>query len=198
MKIIGLTGGIGSGKSTVASFLAELGAYVLDADKIGHEVLFPGQPAWQEVIQEFGKDILKPDKSIDRAKLGELVFAKPQALVRLNKIVHPRITETVIGNLKQLKNQNTKVVVVEATLLVEEGWRSMVDEVWVTIATQTNKLKRLKNRSGYSESESLSRIRSQSTDEERLKTADVLINTDIAIEEVRIKVKELWQKRIAS
>ena len=198
MKIIGLTGGIGSGKSTVASFLAELGAYVLDADKIGHEVLFPGQLAWKEVIQEFGNEILKPDKSIDRAKLGELVFAKQEALVRLNKIVHPRITETVIGKIKQLKNQNTKVIVVEATLLVEEGWRSLVDEVWVTTTSQTNRLKRLRTRSGYSESESLSRIRSQSTDEERLKTADVVINTDGTIEEVRIKIKELWQKRIAS
>jgi len=198
MRVIGLTGGIGSGKSTVASFLAELGAYVLDADKIGHEVLSPGTVTWQQVVHEFGKDILKPDNSIDRAKLGRLVFENPEALIRLNKIVHPHITETVIEIIKRLKSQNTGVVVVDATLLVEEGWRSLVDEVWVTIASQTNRLKRLKTRNGYSESESLSRIRSQSTDEERLKTADVVIDTDCTLEEVRMKVKELWQKRITS
>jgi dephospho-CoA kinase len=139
---------------------------------------------------------LKSDNSIDRTKLGKLVFAQPEALDRLNKIVHPRITEIVINKIKQFRNQNTDVVVIDATLLVEVGWKPLVEEVWVTTASKPNILKRLKARSSYSESESLARIRSQSSDEERLQNSDVVINTDCSLEEVQAKVKELWQKRI--
>jgi len=196
MKVIGLTGGIGSGKSTVAKFLSEMGAYILDADKIGHEAFKPGTPGWQEVFGAFGKDILKENNEIDRSKLAQLVFGKPEALANLNKIMHPRILEIVKNRLDLLKRRGVKVAVLEATLLIEAGWRPIVDETWVTVASKRETLKRLKERDNYSEGESLIRIRSQITSKERAKTADVVINTDCSLEEVRMKIEELWHERI--
>jgi len=198
MKVIGLTGGIGSGKSTVASFLEELGAHVIDADVTGHEAIAPGTPAYREIVEFFGKEVLVPDGTINRPKLGKLVFGKREALARLESITHTRITEMVKRRLAQLNNQGVKVAVIEATLLVEGGWRPLVDEVWVTGASQQKILKRLKERSGYSENESLARIHSQRTNTERLKEADVVIDTNGTLEEVRAKVQELWEKRIGS
>jgi len=198
MKVIGLTGGIGSGKSTVASFLEELGAHVIDADVTGHEAIAPGTPAYREIVEFFGKEVLVPDGTINRTKLGKLVFGKREALARLESITHTRITEMVKRRLAQLNNQGVKVAVIEATLLVEGGWRPLVDEVWVTGASQQKILKRLKERSGYSENESLTRIHSQRTNTERLKEADVIIDTNGTLEEVRAKVQELWEKRIGS
>jgi dephospho-CoA kinase len=192
MKIIGLTGSIGSGKSTVAKFLSELGAYVLDADKLGHEAFKPGDAGWSEVVAAFGDTILTPDKQIDRKILGNMVFGKPEELNRLNSIMHPRIFELVKARLETLAKQGAKIVVLEATLLVEAGWENIVDEIWLTIAPEKDILKRLRKRSGYSEVESLIRLRSQSTNEERLKHADIVINTDCALDELRGKIKKLW------
>jgi dephospho-CoA kinase len=194
MKVIGLTGGIGSGKSTVSRFLAELGAKVIDADKIGHELFRPDTEAWHEVVATFGREILATDGSIDRKKLGAIVFADPQALAKLNRIMHPRIQEAVRAQLERYRSQGVAVVVVEAPLLVEAGWRSLVDEVWVTTAPEATILKRLKERAGLSEEESRARLRSQLASEERIKQADVVIDTDCSLDELRTKVRELWQR----
>jgi dephospho-CoA kinase len=136
---------------------------------------------------------LKPDKEIDRAKLAKLVFGKPDALKRLNEIMHPRIFEMVKTRLAELRRQRVKVAVVEVPLLIEADWQPLVDEIWVTVASEPAVLKRLKDRSGYSVTESLSRIRSQMTDEERIKHATHIINTDGTLDEVKTMVKELWQ-----
>jgi len=194
MKVIGLTGGIGSGKSTVAKYLEELGAYVLDADKLGHEVFQPDTPAWRDVVDAFGKDIVKPDGEIDRTKLGKMVFGKPGELEKLNRVLHSHITELAQNKLEQLKRRGAGVVVLEAIRLIEGGWRPLVDEVWVTVASEVSILKRLKKRSGYSEEESLSRIRSQTSVADRKKHADVVIDTDCTLAELKAKVKELWDK----
>ena len=196
MKIIGLTGGIGSGKSTVAAFLAELGAQVIDADKIGHEVYAPGTRGWQQIVNAFGKDVLTADNKIDRAKLGKIVFTDPESMARLNKIMYPRITGLLKEKLAAMKKQAVKAAVVDATLLIESGFRPLVDEVWVTVAGQDTVIQRLKNRNGYSETESLGRIHAQRTHAERVKDADVIIDTNCSLDEVRAKVRELWQKRI--
>ena len=193
MKVIGLTGGIGSGKSTVAKFLVEFGAKLIDADKVGHEAFVPGTEGWQAVVAAFGKDILKPNKEIDRDKLAKVVFGKPDALKKLNEIMHPRIFEMVKSRLAELRQQGVKITVVEVPLLIEAGWQPLVDEIWVTVASEPAVLKRLKDRSGYSAVESLSRIRSQMTDEERIKHATRVIHTDGTLEEVKTKVKKLWQ-----
>jgi len=129
MKVIGLTGGIGSGKSTVSQFLAELGAVILDADRVGHEAFKPDTDVWREVVAAFGRQILTTNGDVDREKLGETVFANPESLLRLNQIMHPRIYEMVKARLEEYRRQGVSVVVLEAPLLIEAGWSSVVDEV---------------------------------------------------------------------
>lgn len=193
MKVIGLTGGIGSGKSTVSQMLAELGAIVIDADKVGHEVLKPNTEVWHEIVASFGEDILTPSGDIDRKKLASMVFRDASALARLNQIMHPRMYRIVEAQLDELKLQGTSVVVLEAPLLFEAGWTKLTDEVWVTVAPEATVLRRLKERSRLTESDAMVRIGSQLSQEERAKRADVVINTDCALDELRARVKELWQ-----
>ena len=195
MKVIGLTGGIGSGKSTVSQFLAELGAVILDADRVGHEALKPDTEVWREVVAAFGRQILTPNGNIDRAKLGDIVFGKPEALSRLSQIMHPRMYDMVKAQLEEYRRQGVAVVVLEAPLLIEAGWTSLVDEVWVTVASESTVLRRLKERMGLSESESLARIRSQLSSEARKDYADVVINTDCSLDELKARVGELWRAR---
>jgi len=194
MKVIGLTGGIGSGKSTVSQFLAELGVVILNADKVGHEAFKPDSEIWREVVAAFGRQILTPDGNIDRKKLGEIVFGNPESLSRLNQIMHPRMYAQVKAQLEEYRRQGTRVVVLEVPLLLEAGWTSLVDEVWVTTAPEATVLKRLEERTGLSQAESLARIRSQLSSEERIRHADVVINTDCDLDELKSKVKELWQR----
>jgi len=198
MKVIGLTGGIGSGKSTVSQFLAELGATIIDADKIGHEVLKPDTEVWREVVVTFGKQIVTANGTIDRKKLGTIVFSNPEARAQLNQIMHPRIYEMVKAQLAEYQRQGTNVVVVEAPLLVEADWTLLVDEVWVTTAAEDTVLKRLRERTGLSEAESQARIRSQLPPEEKIKSADVVIDTDCDLDELKAKVRELWRGLQAS
>ncbi len=135
MKVIGLTGGIGSGKSTVSRFLGEMGAVVLDADKVGHQAYQPGTETWKELVAAFGEDIVAPDSTIDRRKLGAIVFADPEALARLNRIVHPRMFDMMKAQIEEYRGQGTEVVVLEAAILLEANWTPLVDEVWVTVAS---------------------------------------------------------------
>ena len=194
MKVIGLTGGIGSGKSTVSQFLAELGAVILDADEIGHEAFKPDTEIWRQVVAAFGRQILTPDGNIDRKKLGNIVFSNPESLSRLNQIMHPRMYALVKAQLEEYRRQGVGVVVLEAPLLLEAGWTSLVDEVWVTTAPEATVLKRLEERTGMSQAESLTRLRSQLPSEERVRQANVVINTDCDLDELKSKVKELGQR----
>jgi len=192
MKVIGLTGGIGSGKSTVSKFLAELGAGIIDADRVGHEALRRDTEVWREVVVAFGRQILTPAGDIDRKKLGEVVFNNTESLTRLNQIMHPRMYDMVKVQLEEYRRWGVGVVVLEAPLLLEADWTSLVDEVWVTVAPEATVLKRLQERVGLSREESLSRIRSQLSSEERVKRVDVVINTNCSLDEVKAKVKKLW------
>jgi len=195
MKVIGLTGGIGSGKSTVSRFLEELGAVTIDADKVGHEAFKPGTETWREVVAAFGKEILNPDGEIDRQKLGKIVFSDSQALARLNQIVHPRIYALVKAKIEDYRRWG--VVVLEAPLLLEVGRPSLadeVDEVWVTVAPEAVVLKRLEKKTGLSQAQSRARIRSQLPSKERLKHADVVIDTDCRLDELKARVEKLWRR----
>ncbi|TET48475.1 MAG: dephospho-CoA kinase [Dehalococcoidia bacterium] len=194
MKIIGLTGGIGSGKSTVSKFLAHLGAVVIDADKVGHEVFKPGTKAWQEVVDAFGQGIISADGTIDRRKLGEIVFSNPGARAKLNQVMHPLIYEQVKSRMEEYGRKGVAIIIVEAPLLLEVGWKSLVDEVWVTSASEATVIKRLKEQKGLPEAQSLARIRAQLTDEERIRQADVVIDTDCALDELKERVEALWRK----
>ena len=194
MKIIGLTGGIGSGKSTVSQFLAELGAVILDADKVGHEAFKPNTEAWHEVVAAFGRQILAPSGEVDRKKLGEMVFSNPEALSRLNQIMHPRMYDMMKAQIEEYRRQGVEVIVLEAAILIEANWLSLVDEVWATVAPEAMVLERIKKQRGLEEAQTLARIRSQLSSEERVKHADVVINNDGELDEVKAKVKELWER----
>ncbi len=193
-KVIGLTGGIGSGKSTVSQYLAELGAVILDADKVGHEAFKPNTQTWHEVVAAFGKQIVTPSGEIDRKKLGEIVFSHPESLSRLNQIMHPRMYDMMQAQIEEYRRQGVDVVVLEAAILIEANWTSLVDEVWVTVAPEAVVLERLKQQRGLEEEQTLARIRTQLSSEERVKHADVIINNDGDLNEVKAKVKELWEK----
>ncbi len=194
MKVIGLTGGIGSGKSTVSGFLSKFGAVIIDADVVGHEVLKTNDDVRRELLATFGWQVINPGGEIDRRELGEIVFSNSQSLAQLNQIMHPRIYEVVKSRLEDCRRQGVAVVVLEAPLLIEADWVSLVDEVWVTVAAEPAILKRLKKKFGFSERECLARIRCQLSSEERVKLADVIIDTDCILSELEAKVKELWQR----
>jgi len=193
MKIIGLTGGIGSGKSTVASLLAELGAIIIDADKIGHEVLDTDSQAREQVVAIFGNRILKADGSVNRKELGRIVFADRKALANLNHIMHPLIYQVVNTKLEQYRTQRARIVVIDAPLLIEASWATKVDTVWVVTANETNILNRLR-KTGLSSEEITARIHSQLTENERAKVADIVINNDYSSDELKLKVNSLWQE----
>ena len=192
MLTIGITGNFGTGKTTVSKMLAELGAVAINADELGHELYQPDSPAYSEVVAAFGKSILKPDGEIDRQKLGQLVFDDASALARLNRIMHPRIYEIARQKIEEYLEAGIKVVALEVALLIEAGWTPLVNQVWVTTAPETTIVKRLKSSRGLSEQQILTRLRSQMPQEEKSKRADVVINTDCPMDELKSKVAELW------
>lgn len=197
MYVIGLTGGIGSGKTTVADMLREKGAVILSADRLGHQVYRPGTPAWQAVVDAFGRQVLASDGSIDRQKLGAIVFADAEARKRLNAITHPPMREMMRQRLADLASQGTAVAVLEAALLLDAGWDDLVDEVWVTALPAAVAAQRIAARGALTYEEALARIRAQLSDEERIKRADVVIDTDCSLAETRRQVEEQWSRLLA-
>ncbi|HUF53012.1 MAG TPA: dephospho-CoA kinase [Dehalococcoidia bacterium] len=194
MYVIGLTGGIGSGKSTVAQLLEEQGAVILSADKIGHEVYNPGRPAWQEIVDAFGDEIVAGDGTIDRKKLSAIVFSDPKNLAKLNSIVHPRMKGMMRERLAQMAREGAEMAVLEAALLFEAKWDDLVGEIWVTVAPPEVAAKRTAGRSGLPEAEILARIKSQMSNEERIQQSDVVIETDCPLEETERQALEAWAR----
>ena len=174
MFVIGLTGGIGTGKTQVSKFLQARGAVVINADLVGHEAYLPHTETWREVVSAFGEDILDDQERIDRRKLGTVVFSDPAHLQRLNSIVHPRIYAMIRDRIESLRDDGVEVVVVEAALLIEAKWTPLADEVWVVTAPQEDTLSRLSGR-GMSREQALARIESQMPQDERVTHADLVI-----------------------
>lgn len=197
MFVIGLTGGIGSGKSTVSDMLRAKGAAVVYADQVGHEVYRPATAVWDDVVAAFGRQVLAADGQIDRRKLGAIVFADPEARRRLNAITHPPMHARMAQCLDELRQQAVGVAVLEAAILIEAGWADLADEVWLTLAPPAVAAQRLMARSGLSQQEAEARIASQLSNEERLEHADVVIDTDCSLEEVARRVDELWNGLMA-
>ena len=193
-RVIGLTGGIGSGKSTVSRFLAELGAEIIDADKIGHEVYRPDTETWRQLVKAFGSGILAADNVIDRKKLGVIVFGNHQELQRLNAIIHPQITAEIKKRIEEYRRRGVKVIVLDAPVLLEANAENLVDEVWVVVANEDSVIKRAAARTGLAEQQIRDRIRSQLSDPERTKNARVVINNNGTPEELRGKIRELWEQ----
>jgi dephospho-CoA kinase len=194
MKVIGITGTIGSGKSTVAGFLRDLGAKVINADEVGHEVYLPGTQGWEAVVEAFGKGILAADGTVDRHKLGEIVFKNQVALSKLNCIVRPLIAQEVQARLKELRKKRTRVVVLEAALLIEAGWSPLVDEIWVTTAPEIVIFKRLAAKREMSRAQAQARIKAQIPVAEQKKYATRVIDTNIPLPELKAKIAAFWQK----
>ena len=193
-RVIGLTGGIGSGKSTVSRFLAELGARVVDADKIGHQSYQPGTDSWRDLVQTFGRDILAQNETIDRQKLAAIVFRQPEELKIFNAIVHPRMYKIAEKQIEEFRRQGVKVIVLDAPILFETNWTPLVDEVWVVVADEPHVIGRATARSGLNAEQIKSRIRAQMSNEDRIKRADAVIYNNGTAEELREKVNELWQR----
>ena len=193
MFVIGLTGGILSGKSTIAQMLADKGAVVIDADKLAHEAYKPKTKLHQELVDEFGSYIRKADDSIDRKKLSVIVFDNPDALARLNFIVHPRMREMAQAKIERFRKKGVPVVVLEGALLIEAKWTDLADEIWVALVPAEVAVKRLKERGGLCEDEARARIKAQLPATERAKYADVIINTDCELSEVRAHIDKLWK-----
>lgn len=196
MIVIGLTGGIGAGKSEAARILQGLGAVIISADQVGHQAYTPGSEAWQEVVKTFGREILQPDGGIDRKKLGGIVFSDPARLDALNRIMHPRMARLVAERLEQLRGQDAPVVVVEAAVLFEAGWDSLVNEVWTVDAPVDAVVQRLQARNGLSEGEVRKRIGSQMPAQERARRAHVVIDNSGDVAALRRAIESWWDSRV--
>ena len=201
MYVIGLTGGIGTGKSVVAEILREQGAEILNADLVGHEAYLPGAPAHEDIVAEFGQDVVAEDGTIDRKKLGPIVFSSPDKLARLNAITHPRMKEMMREKLTEAEREGTRVVVLEAALLFDASWDDLTDEVWVTVVDAETAARRASERSGIPVEQVLDRIqKAQMASDERIRRSDIVIDTSGTLEDTRQRTIEAWtelERRLA-
>ena len=200
MLIVGLTGGVASGKTAVSRALKEEGAYIIDADQIARELVRPHAPAWNELVRVFGKAILHGDGSIDRKKLADKVFADPNQRKLLNQILHPLITEEMDRRTRELGQKNPEAIaVIDAPLLIEVGYHRKVDKLIVVSSTRTQQIERLEERDGISSEEAVRILSSQMPVEEKAKLADFVIRNEGSLAETRERVKEVFQelKKIA-
>ena len=198
MLVIGLTGSIGTGKSEAARLLEALGASLISADQVGHEAYTPNTEAWEQVVSAFGDGILQEDGEINRRELGGIVFSDPGKLEKLNQIMHPRMARVVADKIEGLRCQGVDVVVVEAALLFEAGWDSLVEEVWVTDSPEEIVIERLKQRNGLSAEEARKRISSQMDRVDRLERSDIVIDNSGDMAGLENAIKELWDRRVAA
>lgn len=189
--VVGLTGPIGAGKSTVAGMLREQGAKVLDADAIARDELLRGTVGYSAVIQRFGTEVLGPDKEVDRRKLAEKVFADPRELEALERILHPRVIARILEARSMLPD--SEVLVVEAIKLLGTPLHHACDRLWVVIAPRQTLLLRLGAR-GVSEEDALQRLRNQASDDEFLAAADAVIVNDGDREATRAAVERAWRE----
>ena len=192
--VIGLSGGIGAGKSTVAALLAERGARVIDADKIGHEVYRPHSEGFRRVVEAFGPGVVAAEGTIDRRALGRLVFADREALARLNAIVHPLIAIEIQQRSAALRAEGLEgPVVVEAAILAEAGWRALFDRLWVVSVRPETAIARVMAARAMSREEVERRLAVQMPDAERCRLADVVIVNDGTLAELRAEVEKAWR-----
>lgn len=194
MRIIGLTGGIASGKSTVTNILRELGARVVDTDAIAREVVTPGKPAWEDIVAWLGRDMLLAGGGIDRRRLGELVFSDSEARARLEGITHPRIAAEVKKAIEEAAAEGLAAVVLDVPLLYEAGWDKDVDEVWVVYVDAATQQGRLMARDRLTAGEARARMAAQAVLADKARKADVVIDNGGDITNTRDQVVRAWRR----
>ncbi|RVX39601.1 dephospho-CoA kinase [Nonomuraea polychroma] len=194
MLKIGLTGGIGSGKSEVSKRLAARGAVVIDADKIAREVVEPGTPGLARVVATFGDEVLHPDGTLNREKLGSIVFADSERLAALNAIVHPLVGERVAH--LQSEAADDAIVVYDVPLLAENKLAPMYDVVIVVDAADDVRVRRLAEHRGMAEADARARIGAQASREDRLAVADIVVPNEGSLEELDARVREVWDELV--
>ncbi len=198
--IIGLTGGIVGGKSTAASMFKDLGAKIVDVDKIGHSVILPHRPAWKKIIRLFGKDFLRNDLTIDRGKLGKIVFTNQTLLKKLNEITHPEIIKVIKKEINLAKNKTynqEKILIIDAALIYEAKMDRLMDKIIVVYINEDEQAKRLIERNDLSKEEALQRIKSQMPIKEKVKMADYVIDNSNSMDETKKQVEKIWKKLVS-
>jgi dephospho-CoA kinase len=195
MLIVGLTGGVASGKTTVSRVLKEEGAYILDADQMARELVQPHTPAWRKLVKVFGKDILREDGSLHRKKLADKVFTNLRQRKLLNQILHPQIRKEMERRAKEIGQKDPEaVVVIDAPLLVELGDHRKMDKLIVVTSTQKQQIERLKERDGISSEEALRILSSQMPVEDKVKLADFVIRNEGSRQETKKKTREVYKQ----
>ncbi|MHC2994362.1 MAG: dephospho-CoA kinase [Candidatus Atribacteria bacterium] len=198
--IVGLTGGIVSGKSTVAKMFKDLGAKIVDADELGHKVILPHKPAWEKIIKLFGKDLLKEDLKIDRRKLGDIVFSNKKLLKKLNEITHSEIIKLIKKEIKSIKDKTDKkddILIIDAALIYETKIDNLMDKIIVVYIDKTEQIKRLVKRDNLSAEEALKRIKSQMPIKEKIRFADYIIDNSNSLDKTREQVETIWQNLVS-
>ncbi|KJS82616.1 MAG: dephospho-CoA kinase [Peptococcaceae bacterium BICA1-8] len=195
MLVIGLTGGIASGKSTISDYLRKMGAVIIDADILSRQVVEPGEEAWRKIWRYFGSQAFNDDKTINRKKLAEIVFSDPEKRQILNEIVHPEVIKKTKLLIAQYKEEGlAPLIVVDAPLLIEAGIDKMVDEVWVISVEEELQIKRLIARDNIPKGAALKRLESQMPMEEKLKYASRVIDNNQDLTHTIHQIKEIWRQ----
>lgn len=193
MRVIGITGGIGSGKSVVLHMLRDqYGAYIVETDRLAHDLMQPGEPAYEEIVETFGTKILCPDKTIDRGQLGAIVFSDDRKRKQLNAIVHPAVKQTILADIERKRQEGTiSLYVIEAALLIEDGYRFICDELWYVYVEQEERIKRLLAGRGGDMAKWKSIIDSQSKEEFYRAHCDRVIDNSEDIKNTANILKEI-------
>jgi len=195
MKVIGLTGNIGSGKTTVAEMFRQLGAKIIDADSIARKIVEPGQRAWKEIKDVFGDEVISSDQSIDRQKLGDIVFNDVSKRALLDNIAHPKIFDEINNLVYEYKKDHANVVIIEAALIIEKGGLlDLIDKLILVVVDEDTQTKRIKLRDDISLDQIQSRIKSQMQISEKKKYADYIIDNNGSILKTRTQVNKIWNK----
>ncbi len=195
MRVIGLTGGIASGKSAVSTYLHRVGAAIIDADAVAREVVLPHRKAWEKIVGDFGTGVLNADQTINRALLGQIVFSDPVKLERLNQITHPEIVQAIRTKISEHRvSGDHQLVIVDAPLLIETGLHRVVDEVWVIYVNPEVQLERLLKRDRLALEQAQERIKSQMPFSEKVKVADRVFDNSGTLDKTLAEIEQYLKK----
>ncbi len=197
MLIVALTGGIATGKSVVADILQEMGCYIHHADKIAHELTEPEKPAWEKIVAHFGENILNKDKTINRSRLGKIIFSNKKEQVFLNELIHPLVLQKKKETIEKIEKEgSTNIFVSEAALTVEAGFTDFFDKVIVVYCTRDIQIERLMERDRISRKEALQKLKSQMAPEEKLKYADYIIDTSETLQSTVEQTERIYRNLV--